>query len=120
VFAHDLHLTLAWTSALAVFGVAVEAGVRTVRGQGPGRIAEIGLGLSLVLVAMTAAAGLAMLVRSERPNESLHFLYAIVAFGLVPVADSIAADASPRRRALARLAGAVIALGIIARLFATG
>jgi hypothetical protein len=120
VFAHDLHLALAWTTALGMFGVAVEAALRIVRRQPPGRLAEVGLGLSLVLVGMTAAAGLAMLVRSDRPSEGLHFLYAILAFGLVPVADSVAANASPRRRALARLAGAVIALGIVARLFATG
>jgi len=76
--------------------------------------------LSLVLIGMTAAAGLAMLVRSERPRESLHFVYAIVAFGLVPVADSFATSASPRRKALVRLVGGVIAIGVLARLFATG
>jgi hypothetical protein len=120
VFAHDLHATLAWTTALVMFGVGIEAGVRTVRGQRPGRVADAGLGLSLVLVGMTSAAGLAMLVRSERPSEGLHFLYAILAFGLVPIADSITSNASPRRRALARLTGAMLALGIVARLFATG
>jgi hypothetical protein len=120
MFAHDVHVTFAWATALGMFGVAVEAGVRTIRGQGPGRVAEAGVGLSLALLGMTCAAGLAMLVRSERPSEGLHFVYAILAFGLVPAVDSIAAHASARGRALARVGGALLALGVIARLFATG
>jgi len=40
--------------------------------------------------------------------------------GLVPLADSLTAQASPRRRALARFLGALVAAGVIARLFATG
>jgi hypothetical protein len=47
-------------------------------------------------------------------------VYALLALGLVPLADSLAAQASPRRRALARLGGALVAAGVIARLFAAG
>jgi hypothetical protein len=43
-----------------------------------------------------------------------------VAFGLVPLADSLTIQASPRRRALARLLGALVAAVVIVRLFATG
>jgi hypothetical protein len=120
MFAQDLHLILAWATACALAAVAIEAGVRTARRRPPGKLAEIGLGLALVLVGMTSAAGLAMLVRGEQPREWLHFLYAILAFGLVPVADVIAMHAAARRKGLARLAGALVALGVIARLFSTG
>jgi hypothetical protein len=120
MFAHHLHVTLAWITALAMVAVGLEAGVRAVRANAPGRFAETGLGVSLVLVGMTAAAGLAMLVRSERPSEALHYLYAILAFGLIPVTDSLALRASPRGKAWARMGGAVLALGVMARLLATG
>ncbi len=120
MFAHDVHLILAWGTAFAVAGVVVEGAVRSVLGRGPGRLAEAGVGLVLVLIGMTAAAGLAKLVRGERPAESLHFLYAALAFGLIPVTDSFGKRASPRGKALIRSAGALVALGVLARLFATG
>jgi hypothetical protein len=120
MFAHDLHVALAWATASAMAAIALEAGVRTLRGRGPGRLAEAGLGVALVLIGMTAAAGLAMLVRGERPSEWLHFLYTILVFGLIPMADSFTARAAPRARGLARLAGAMVALVVIARLFSTG
>jgi hypothetical protein len=40
--------------------------------------------------------------------------------GLVPLADALTARAKPRRRALARLLGALVAVVVIVRLFATG
>jgi hypothetical protein len=120
MFAHDIHVALAWTAAVAMGAIAVEAGVRTVRRRKPARLAEAGLALAVGLFGMTSAAGLAMLVRGERPTEWLHVLYAIVAFGLIPVADSLAAQGPPRAKSLARLGGALVALGVIARLFATG
>lgn len=120
MFAEDVHLTLAWTTAVAMTVVALEACVRMVRGRRPGRFAQVGLGLALVLIGMSVAAGLAMLVRGGRPRESLHYLYAILAFGLVPIADTFAVRAPARWKGLARLAGALVALGVIARLFATG
>jgi hypothetical protein len=43
-----------------------------------------------------------------------------VALGALPVAESIARQASPRRRAIASLVGALVALVVIARLFQTG
>jgi hypothetical protein len=40
--------------------------------------------------------------------------------GLVPLADSLATKAGLRRRALARLLGALVAVGVMVRLFTTG
>jgi hypothetical protein len=74
----------------------------------------------VVVTGMTAAAGLGTFVRGERPSELLHFVYAALAFVLIPLGDSVAGAASPRRRAVARLLAALVTLGAIARLFATG
>jgi hypothetical protein len=120
MFAHDTHVALAWATAVAMAGIAVEAGVRTLRRRRQGRLAEVGSAVTLVVIGMTSAAGLAMLVRGERPSEWLHLVYAILTFGLVPVADSFAAHGSPRVKSLARFGGALVALGVIVRLFATG
>jgi hypothetical protein len=46
--------------------------------------------------------------------------YAVLAFGLVPVADSLARRARPRARGLTTFGAAVVALVVIVRLFQTG
>jgi hypothetical protein len=120
MFAHDLHVMLALASVAAMLGVAGEGAVRLVRARPPAKAASAGWSAVAILLGMAAAGGLALLARGERPRELLHLVYALVAFGLVPLADSLAVHASPRRRALARLGGALLAAGVIARLFATG
>lgn len=120
MFAHDLHVLLALASLVAVGLVAIEGAVRLVRARPPARAASLGLSAVAILLGMTAAGGLALLVGGQRPKEFLHLVYALLALGLVPLADALAAQASPRRRAAARLLGALIAAGVIARLFATG
>jgi hypothetical protein len=118
LFAHDLHVALAVATLVAMVVVAVEAALRAISGRAPGRFSGAISTIAVVAVAMTAAGGLAILTRGERPKEFLHFVYATVAF--VPMGDSLTAAACPRRRALARLLAALIALGVIARLFGTG
>ena len=120
MFAHDVHVTLAAASVLAVIVAGVEAAVRAVTRRPPGRVS----GTMSTIVADRSwddgGRGLAMLVRGERPGESLHFVYATLAFVLLPLGDSLAARAEPRRRAMTRLLAVVLTLGVIARLFATG
>jgi hypothetical protein len=99
---------------------AGEAAVRAVSAKPPGRFASVMLATAVILVGMTAAGGLAILTRGDRPREVLHFVYAAFAFVLIPVGDSLTMRATPRRRAVARFLAALIALGVIARLFATG
>jgi hypothetical protein len=120
MFAHDLHLLLALASLAVMVLVAGEAAVRLVRAQPPGRLAAAGSGAVTILLGMAAAGGLALLLDGQRPKEWLHLVYALLAFALVPLADSLAAQATPRRRAVARLLGALVALVVLARLFATG
>jgi hypothetical protein len=120
VFAHDVHIGLAVLSIAAVALAVIEAAVRALRATPPGRLAEATSSIVVVVLGMTAAAGLAMLVRGERPSESLHLVYALLAFALIPVGDSLMASGQSRRRGLARLLAAVVTLGVVARLFATG
>lgn len=120
MFTHDLHVTLAIASLAAILVVAGEGAVRLVSARPPAKAASVGLGAVAILLGMTAAGGLALLAGGHRPKEFLHLVYALVALGLVPLADSLVTEAGPRRRALARLLGALVAVGVIARLFATG
>ena len=121
MFAHDLHLALALASLAAMVLIAGEGTVRLVRARPPGRAAAVGSGVVTILLGMTAAGGLALLLGGRRPTQTwLHLVYALLAFGLVPLVDALTVQAGPRRRALARLLGALVALVVIARLFATG
>jgi hypothetical protein len=120
LFAHDLHVTLAVGTVAALAVAAIEAGARALTGRPPGRFSAAMSAIVVIGVGVTAAGGLAMLARGERPKELLHFLYAALAFVLIPIGDSLAARASPRRRAAARFLAALVALGVVARLFGTG
>jgi hypothetical protein len=118
--ARDLHDLLALVSIFTMGVVVLEGGVRTVRDVPPGRWASRLSAVMLVLVGMTAAGGLALLAGGHRPRDFLHLLYAVLAFGAIPLADQLAAHASPRRRAVARFLGALVGFGVILRLFTTG
>jgi hypothetical protein len=120
VFAHDIHVTLAGASILAVILAGVEASVRAITRRPPGRLSGAMSAVVLVVLGMSAAGGLAILVRGERPGEFLHVVYATLAFVLIPLGDSLVARAEPRWRAMTRLLAVVLTLGAIARLFATG
>lgn len=100
--------------------VAVEAAVRAWRQSSPPPwVIQLGR-VALVLVVVTSAGGLGILLAGGGPHEPLHFLYATLAMGALPVSDSFARRSSPRRRALVTLVGAVVVFVLIARLFQTG
>jgi hypothetical protein len=105
---------------LTVALVGLEAAWRAWRGTTRGLAAERLEPLFILALVVTVAGGLGLLAGGGRPREVLHFVYAIVALGALPVAESIARQASPRRRAIASLVGALVALVVIARLFQTG
>jgi hypothetical protein len=105
---------------LAVVLVGLEAAWRVWRRSPPGPRAERLEQVFILALVVTMAGGLGLLVGGGRPREILHYVYAIVALGALVVADSIARQASPRRRAIASLIGALVALAVIARLFQTG
>ena len=74
----------------------------------------------LIAVGATIAGGLGLLVGGGRPREALHFVYAVIAFAVLPVANSIARRSGPRAQAGVALAAAAVILVVILRLFETG
>ena len=100
--------------------VGAEAGWRAWRRSAPGELTGRLEGLLLVLLAVAIAGGLGLLVGGGHPHELLHFVYAIIVLGAVPIAAGIARGASPRTPGVASLAGAAVALVVVARLFGTG
>jgi len=105
---------------LAVVLVGLDAAVRIVRRTPPGVVAERLGQILLIALVVTVAGGLGLLAGGGRPREILHFVYAIVALGAVPVAAALARRAGPRQRGIASLVGALVALAVVARLFQTG
>ncbi|MGZ6213481.1 MAG: hypothetical protein ACXWMG_00845 [Candidatus Limnocylindria bacterium] len=100
--------------------VGVEAILRLRQGSAAGTTAARLEGIALVVVAVTAAGGLGLLVGGARPRELLHFVYGFVAIAALPLTTTLSAGWAPRRRAVAALLGALVALVAILRLFATG
>lgn len=98
----------------------LEGALRAVRRTPPGWFTARLEGVLLLALVVTSAGGLGLLVGGAGPREALHFVYAIVALGLLPLASSLARRFEPRRQGLATFLGALITLVVIARLFGTG
>jgi hypothetical protein len=120
MFAIDLHLALAYLSVAAMALVTIEGGIRAVRARPPGKWAARGANAILLLIGITAVAGLALLVTGHHPQQWLHLMYAFLAFGTVVTSDTIARNWSIRNRALTRCSGGLLGSVILIRLFATG
>lgn len=116
----QLHIWLAVAAAFVIVLVGLEAGWRAWRRLPPGETMRRLEGLLLVLLLVAIAGGLGLLAGGGHPREILHFVYAVVAFGAVPIAATLSSRASPRTRGLAGVAGAIVALVVVARLFGTG
>jgi len=100
--------------------VGIEATWRLRRGSSAGPAASRLDSLLLLVLVVTVAGGLGLLLGGARPRELLHFVYAVVAVGALPMATSISARWEPRRQAIVTLLGALVALVAVLRLFATG
>jgi hypothetical protein len=116
-----LHVVLAIVTALAIAAATAEGAVRALRPRPAGAAARRTRDGAIVAAGTSAASGLALLTTGHRPTEWLHLVYAVLALGLIPIADNAAAAMSSLRgSALARLAGGLVSLVVIARLFRTG
>jgi hypothetical protein len=100
--------------------VGLDALGRAWRPRPPGRLAESLETVVLIALVIAGAGGLGLLVGGSTPAEPLHFVYAILAFASLPVANSLARNASLRRQALTTCAGALVAIVLVTRLFQTG
>jgi hypothetical protein len=115
-----LHGTLAFVSAVVIAFTGVEGAVRAWVSRPPGILAARATALVLLLLAMTIAGGLGLWLSGRRPHESLHFIYALLAFGTIPIAHRLSNQAPPRTQGLVSVGVAVLGIGLIARLIATG
>lgn len=117
----DLHVWLAIVTTATLLAATVEGAVRAARHRPPGRVTLATLIAVLVSAFLTATAGVALVVTGHHPKEWLHLLYAALAFGLIPFADNASNELKTNRdKGLYRLAGGVVSLLVITRLFVTG
>ena len=100
--------------------VGVDAARRAAQRRPRGTFSERLQTALLMTLVITSAGGLGLLVGGSGPTESLHVLYAILALGSLPVADSLVRRSSPRRQAVTTLVAALVAAVLVARLFQTG
>jgi hypothetical protein len=100
--------------------VGIEGAWRAWRARPPGRLADRLDGLLLLAVVVTSAGGLGLVVGGGRPSDALHFIYGLVALGIVPTAAYLSRQASARQRGMATTFGTLVALAVIVRLFQTG
>lgn len=116
-----LHVLLAIFTTVSVLTATGEGLVRTVRKTPAGNAAWRTLVAVLVSAGLTAVAGVALLISGEHPKEWLHLLYAALAFGLIPFADNASISLTNNRtRGLYRVAGGLVCLIVLTRLFVTG
>ncbi len=115
-----LHGLLAVVSAVIIAFTGVEGAVRAWVRRPAGTIAARATALALILLGMTIAGGLGLWLSGYRPHESLHFVYALLVFAIIPIAGRLSSQALPRTQGLVSVGAAMLALGLIARLIATG
>ena len=99
---------------------AVEAARRAWHRVPPGVIAERLEAALLLVLGVATAGGLGMLAGGGSPRAQLHFVYAMVVLGALPIAAAFSREGSPRVRGVASLVGALLGLVVVARLFSTG
>lgn len=116
----ELHRWLAILSAALVALVAIESAWSLRNRSAASPAGSRFQAVMLLALGVTIAGGLGLLVGGARPRELLHFVYAALAVGALPVAASIARGSSPRRRRMATLVAALVAIAAVLRLFATG
>lgn len=121
MFAQDVHTILAFVVTGTVAAATVEGAVRAMRATPPGKACDRTRAALLLIVGLTASSGLALLVTGHHPKEWLHVVYALLAFGLVPIADNAtSAFGTDRGKGLVRFGGGLVSLVVLARLFQTG
>jgi hypothetical protein len=117
----DLHIVLAILTTLSVVIATAEGALRMLTNKPAGDAAWRTLVAVLVSTGITMVAGVTLLISGEHPKEWLHYLYAALAFGLIPFADNAGISiANNRKRGLYRFAGGLVCLIVLTRLFVTG
>lgn len=116
-----LHIVLAIATTLAVLAATIEGIIRLINKRPAGDAAFRTLIAVMISAAITALAGVALLISGKHPKEWLHLLYAALAFGLIPFSDNASRSLrTDRSRGLYRFIGGLVCLLILTRLFVTG
>jgi hypothetical protein len=116
----QLHTALAALALAVVAVLGIEAALRAWRGTARPDWVERLEQLVLLLLVIVSAGGLGLLLGGPGPHEQLHLVYAVLAMGSLPIADSLTRNAQPRRRAVVTAVTALVVLILIGRLFQTG
>ena len=107
-----IHRLLAYLAVAGVaFGLGWSAFWLLRRGHEP--VADWIKAAVLGLLAFVGASGLVVIVEGGRPADGLHFLYAVIAIGIIPLARSFAGRASGRSGVILLLAMFVVLAGLL-------
>jgi len=104
-------------AAVAIFFLFALYSART--GAHGGILMRLRIGV-IGITAAQLALGALLYANGQRPAESLHILYGVVALAAIPLAATFAYEAPPKARAGALAAGAGLMLAMIWRLWVTG
>lgn len=116
-----VHVALAIATSLAVLAATIEGAVRVISNRPAGDAAFRTLIAVMFSSAITALAGVALLISGKHPKEWLHLLYAALAFGLIPFSDNASRSvSSDRNRGWYRFVGGLVCILVLTRLLATG
>jgi len=117
----QLHALLGVLTGVAALAATLEGLVRWITGRAPGSGARRTQALLILAVAMSASAGLALVIGGHTPHEWLHLMYALLALGLIPVSDHYtAALHNPRTNGAIRFLVGALTLVVLYRSAVTG
>ncbi len=117
----NLHLGLFVATAAATIALLVVAVLGLVRDHFRRLWIDRLILVSLACVALTTVVGPALILSGEQPTDSLHFLYAAVAWLALPVGRVVSGSVhSARRRGASIAVATVVMLGVLLRLYMTG
>lgn len=88
--------------------------------RGSGAILEWARRILTFLLALQVLAGALLFAMGDRPAETIHLLYGVIAVGTLPLADTFSSEAPARARAGILAVAAVVTLGLLWRLLGTG
>ncbi|MFV2062781.1 MAG: hypothetical protein ACC726_04615 [Chloroflexota bacterium] len=115
-----LHNVLAYAAVLAVLVGIVWAAFLAISHKAGGPAFVRFQAISTVAFIVAAASGAVLLLLGRSPAEGLHFLYAAVAIGTIPLARSFLVRSGGRREAVPLLLAFLVLAAITFRLFSSG
>lgn len=116
----QIHLVLAFVSAAATAVVAAEAGWRALRDLPRTPLSGWLAAAQLIALAITCIVGLGLVGLGTQPQNTIHYLLALLALALGPAVSTFLTRTGERMRAAVMSVTALLALVAVALLFVTG